>query len=75
MGLVLKLEQKSRTFLDISQKMHPVFVEKTESAFFVFCLYLCEKRVYFKRVYYQNDQAKNSLQTLKVSTNLDVVVG
>ena len=47
MGLVLKSKQKSRTFLDISKKVH-FFVEKTESAFFVFYLYLCEKRFILK---------------------------
>ena len=49
MGLVLKFEKKKiRTFLDISETVHFFFVQKTESAFFVFCLYLCEKRFILK---------------------------
>ena len=39
-----------RTFLDISETVHCFFVvEKTESAFFVFCLYLCEKKGLFEK--------------------------
>ena len=49
MWLVLKFEQKTGTFLYISQTMHFFLVEKTESAFFVFYLYLCENKVYFKK--------------------------
>ena len=34
------------------------FLKKIRSAVFVFCLYLWENRVYFKKFYYQNDQRK-----------------
>ena len=49
-GWFENLSKKSRTFLDISETVHYFFVEKTESAFFVFCLYLCEKRFILKKL-------------------------
>ena len=57
-GVGFKIRAKKVGLSSIFRKQFIFFVEKTESAFFVFFLYLCEKKVYFKKVYYQNDQRK-----------------
>ena len=58
-GVGFKIRAKKVGLSSIFRKQFIFFVEKPESAFFVFCLYLCEKKVYFKKVYYQNDQRKS----------------
>ena len=57
-GVGFKIRAKKLGLFSIFRKQFIFFVQKTESAFFVFCLYLCEKKVYFKEFYYQNDQRK-----------------
>ena len=50
-GVDFKIRAKKVGLSSIFRKQFIFFVEKTESAFFVFCLYLCEEKVCFKKVY------------------------
>ncbi len=75
MLLVLKFERLVINYHRFFEEYAFLFCKKGNKAKKLFDPYLYENRFELRKIYYQNDQHKKTLQTLKVSIDSDVVAG